>query len=428
VIASRKKILIVLPLIAVILIIAYFLFFDSQNFGQEVAISTAEKGTLTKTVTVSGNIVGHAQDTISLPSGPKVISILVEENQLVEKGQLLLVLDSTETDIAIEKTHLSIQQIEDDLALLTHTASNSERQLLQNHLLKAKEDFKQAEINYRISLENLQQADSLLAGNALSQMEYDRQEKNLLDSESYLTVAKLNLENITQQVLDLNHLQANQIQALTRQMEIAGLDLLALEEKKKDLSIYSNLTGILTQLPVSMNRSVSQGAVAEVIAVDQLKMIALVPQEDALLIQLNAPATVHVSGLQIPLPAKVSHIGKATVPDSQSASRTPRIEITLSLETTPDMPIASGFEADAVITVNQIDEVVVLKRESVRVDSTQQAYVYKVVEDKLKKTLVQTGIFDDFNIAILDGISPGDWIVTNPSLDLSDGDLVRPVQ
>ncbi|MCH5344355.1 MAG: efflux RND transporter periplasmic adaptor subunit [Acetatifactor sp.] len=82
--------------------------------------------------------------------------------------------------------------------------------------------------------------------------------------------------------------------------------------------------------------------------------------------------------------------------------------------------LPSGVSAKITADTYSEENVVVIPYDAVYYDND-SAYVYLCVDHKAVKTYVTTGIFDDTNIVILDGISTGDMVITSWSPRLLDG-------
>ena len=80
----------------------------------------------------------------------------------------------------------------------------------------------------------------------------------------------------------------------------------------------------------------------------------------------------------------------------------------------------SGTKAKVVTDTYHANNVLIIPYDSVYYDGT-QAYVYTVVDGRAKKTNVTTGLFDEKNIVITDGITTSDLIITTWSAQLRDG-------
>jgi HlyD family secretion protein len=81
------------------------------------------------------------------------------------------------------------------------------------------------------------------------------------------------------------------------------------------------------------------------------------------------------------------------------------------------------------VTTAQDIHVLNIPREALRYDGA-QAYVYRVVDNKLVRTPVTTGIINSNSAEITSGLAEGDTVAGTPAStqELSDGLDVRPIQ
>jgi HlyD family secretion protein len=81
------------------------------------------------------------------------------------------------------------------------------------------------------------------------------------------------------------------------------------------------------------------------------------------------------------------------------------------------------------VTTAQDIHVLNIPREALRYDGA-QAYVYRVVGNKLVRTPVTTGIINSNSAEIASGLAEGDTVAGTPAStqELSDGLDVRPIQ
>ena len=85
-----------------------------------------------------------------------------------------------------------------------------------------------------------------------------------------------------------------------------------------------------------------------------------------------------------------------------------------------DGSLPSGVSAKITADTYSEENVVVIPYDAVYYENN-TAYVYLCVDGRAVKTYVTTGIFDDINITVLEGIVNGDIVITSWSPRLLDG-------
>jgi RND family efflux transporter MFP subunit len=82
--------------------------------------------------------------------------------------------------------------------------------------------------------------------------------------------------------------------------------------------------------------------------------------------------------------------------------------------------ILSGTKATVTTDTYHEDNAVIIPYDSVYYDGS-QAYVYTVVDGKAKRTNIETGLYDNENIVVTDGLTTSDTVVTTWAAQLRDG-------
>ncbi|MEW6040406.1 MAG: efflux RND transporter periplasmic adaptor subunit [Elusimicrobiota bacterium] len=82
--------------VLVILVLGVILFRCSRSGTQEIKVTKVSRGKIVVTVSATGTVHSNTEAKLTTISGGRINSIMVEENQAVEKGDMLLKLDCTE--------------------------------------------------------------------------------------------------------------------------------------------------------------------------------------------------------------------------------------------------------------------------------------------------------------------------------------------
>lgn len=420
----KKRSYTIMITVVTILIISYFLFFNTENISIEVVEAPAIKGDIIKTISLTGSISSSDSEVINLPTGIVVEKVYVDENNYVEAGQLLAELNSDDLGISIKKTNLLIAQLEEDLTTVSGNASALEKALLKNTLLIAKEDYDKASKDFETSENEVEKSKALLSGSAISQAEYDKVVSISTDAYSYYSIAKINYDNANKRYLDFDSNQATRIASIKRQIETARLDLSSFKLKSEDNLITSSIPGVLTTFPLKEGRSILPNSIIEIYDTSRFQFKSMVPQEDAILIKTGQQSSVSIAGIPSSYEGSVTSIGTNAVIDVISGSRTPKVEVIIILDASDDNIIA-GFDADAVVEVTRLTDVLIIRRESVRKDQNGKEFVFVIQDNKAIKTYIETGASDNTNVAVLLGINENDMIIVNPSLEVQDGSPLK---
>ncbi len=153
---SKKKIFIVIGVIAVI---AIFVVINlKKSSGGEVAVQAEDvkRGDITQVVSASGKIEPETKVQISANISAEIIGLYVEEGDPVRKGQLLVVLDSTKYRAAVERASSTKKSAE---ATLRKSQNDYKRAKdLYNQNLTSSAQLEDAEANLKLAESQLEQA------------------------------------------------------------------------------------------------------------------------------------------------------------------------------------------------------------------------------------------------------------------------------
>jgi len=228
---KNKKVILISTLAGLALIVFYFSFFNKDKSIVQVDTMEAFIGSVAKNIEFSGTVNSSRYEEITVPSNSDVLNIYVEENDLVEQGQLLAELDSTELLISLEKDQISLEQLRTDLALEKNGTGSSEKNILSNSLSRTKEEYLKIKDDLSLSNENLEKNKKLYEENVISQAEYDKQVLATKDLESGLKTAELNYNDANVKYNDYFTKNKQNIESIERKIKSSLLDIESLNNK-----------------------------------------------------------------------------------------------------------------------------------------------------------------------------------------------------
>lgn len=418
---KTKKIFILPIVILVAFVAGYFLMFYEDTL--EVTTMKSYKANITKTVEVSGTINSSNVEIINLDPGKTVVKTYVEENNRVEKNQLLSELDTDDLHISLQKAKLNLEDIHTKLNDLSTNTNDFE--LLNNTVEKGEENYAKLSQDLFAAEEDLKKADILYAENIISKTEHDQYVSAVNNLNSSLKIAELNLKDATVNLGNLQEKKALERLSLERQIKSIHLDIESLNKEIEDTKIYSSIDGIVTEFPLEEGQETLSGEKIMINGISSVELTAFVSQQEAISIKEGQKSTITIDGLSTSYDGLVSFISKVASTD-KSTSTTPKVEVRIEI-TNPDENITFGYEGEARIIIESKDDVLVVKNESVKKENEKE-YVYLLKDDVVEKTFVETGLTDGYLIQIKSGIQENDVVIINPPFDLIDGMKVKSVE
>lgn len=408
---TRTKVMIGIG-IAILLVSAAGLSMNGRRQqGIEVRVETVDTRDLVATVTASGNVRARRKVDISSDISARVAELLVDEGQDVEEGQILLRLDPTRYQAAVNRSRANLSQAQAQVA--------------------------QSRANYLRAQREAERLDSLHA------------REPLLVSRQEVDNAQTDLE-VQRSLLESSEFGVNQSGA-------------ALEEASDQLAktiIRAPMAGRVTRLNVEEGETVIVGTMNNpgslVLTVSDLSVMEVVlevDETDVPEIALGDSATVDLDAFpDMDFPGVVTEIGNSAIrPPSQAAGtgQTPTIdfEVVVTLDS-PEVELRPDLSATAeLITETRADQlsipIITLTLREPESDGDEAENrngrsagevpdpvegVFVVRDGRVTFTPVTVGIAGQEYFEVLSGLSLGDTVVSGPYQvvrTLEDGDDVR---
>ena len=193
-----------------------------------------------------------------------------------------------------------------------------------------------------------------------------------------------------------------------------------LEEDLNDLVQYATtpVDGKVTEIPVDENSLV----VDKIANLNNLIVNANIEEYDAPQVKLGQTVTMTSDGLDgKTYTGKVTKISTSASDTSTNSGTETVVPIEISVDN-PDGVLKPGFNLDLEIMVVDKNDVLTVSTNAVAKDGKENTqYVYKVENDKLVKTTVETGDEGDSTVEITSGLKEGDQIIFSNSEDIKDG-------
>ncbi|MDE2804484.1 MAG: efflux RND transporter periplasmic adaptor subunit [Gemmatimonadota bacterium] len=408
---TRTKVMIGIG-IAILLVSAAGLSMNGRRQqGIEVRVETVDTRDLVATVTASGNVRARRKVDISSDISARVAELLVDEGQDVDEGQILLRLDPTRHQAAVNRSRANLSQAQAQVA--------------------------QARANYLRAQREAERLDSLHA------------REPLLVSRQEVDNAQTDLE-VQRSLLESSEFGVNQSGA-------------ALEEASDQLAktiIRAPMAGRVTRLNVEEGETVIVGTMNNpgslVLTVSDLSVMEVVlevDETDVPEIALGDSATVDLDAFpDMDFPGVVTEIGNSAIrPPSQAAGtgQTPTIdfEVVVTLDS-PEVELRPDLSATAeLITETRAEQlsipIIALTLREPESDGDEAENrndrsagevpdpvegVFVVRDGRVTFTPVTVGIAGQEYFEVLSGLSLGDTVVSGPYQvvrTLEDGDDVR---
>ncbi|TJX15841.1 hypothetical protein E9840_01370 [Tissierella creatinini] len=417
---KKYKYLIILIILGAIGVGGFFLLNKEEVLN--VSIMSSYRGSVKKTIELSGIIESNNIEIIPLEPNWDVVKTYVSENDYVEANQILVEFDTKDINLSIRKAKVSIEDLNAKINALNNDQDS--KMLLDNALSRSNEEYLSAQKDLEIATEDLSQAEMLYSVGGISKAELDSQKELVEKLTSNLSKADLSLKDssLNQNKSEVEKKQS--IASLQRQIKALNLDIEGFNSMLRDSKLYSSIGGYLTEFPLENSDKTTAGQTIKIYGNDSYELVAQVSQQDAVLIKEGQKGIVTIDGLNSEYEGQVKYISKVAYTDNSGLE--PKVEIRIEV-LNPDESIVFGYEAKADIILDSKDNALIVRNEAVKKEDGKE-FVFTVDQGIAKKLIVQTGITDDYFIEIVNGISEDSVVILNPPVDLIEGMAVQVVE
>jgi HlyD family secretion protein len=389
-------------LIALALAVAGFLL-RNLILGKPVETHQAVRSDLVQTVVASGRIITPQRASVGAVITGRVARIPVEEGQSVKRGDVLIVLDDEDERASVAQASGAVAQAEARL-----------RQLREVSLPAAEQALIQAQANLTQARQQHDRAKELKAKGFVSQAALDDAQRNLDVAESQLRAAKLQVATNRPSGSDFALAQT----ALAQARATLGVA----QAKLDQTVILAPVDGTL------ISRNVEPGNVVQ----SGKELMALAPEgETQVVVQIDEKNLAQL------------RIGQHALASADAFPRE-RFEAVLvyinpgidalrgSVEVKLRVPKPPGYlRQDMTVSVDievaRSAGTVVVPADTVRDVGSAQPWVLAVDGGRAVRRAVKLGLKGDGRVEVLDGVAPGDRLISASQAMVGSGQRVRAV-
>jgi HlyD family secretion protein len=434
---------------------------SSPAAAQEAAVVTpsetmnVQKGTLTVTLNATGSLTPADEEVLTFDVSVPITDVMVSVGDHVQAGDVLARVDSTSIDAQIHSLQLNLEGAQNSLAALQEPPSEIEIELAQAQVQAAQaslsvaslngpsaQDIEIARLNVELAKNSLWQAQ--VSRDAAENKPFAGQENNayandvqqaaqLQQSDTNISIAQNNYESTANEgpnasglasgnaslisaQANLDSLMAGADEAQLRKAEISvETAQLALDSAKKTLdetTLTAPFDGIVAS--VDFVKGTLPGSIT-LIDTSSYTIMLSVDEQDITQLQVGQAVSLEVEALDnVKIPGTVSHIDPAPVSSESGQLVTYNVEVTLN---STDQLLRPGMSTVATVTLNQINDVIVVPNRFITVDATTQQATVKIetAPGKFEDIPVILGTRTDSESEVVSGLEVGQTLVILPS-------------
>ena len=357
-----------------------------------VAVANAQ---IRQSIRASGISEPKTIFTISAEIGGTITKVAVREGSAVEKGDVLVVIDTDTLPSRIAAAKAEIAAAEAALTTAKTLAGGT-----------YEEERAAAMANLEVATQRLEIGKKLVAKNFSAPVDLAQLKANF--ETARMTLARIDLEKNYRAQLDISQNEAR--------FAGAKSSLVVLEDQLAKSLIKAPISGWLETVNVDEGEQMTAGAVAATILnMDELSIIVAVPQTNIAQVDIGNPVSIDFAGIGRRM-GKVSRIASI----STSTTRTFDVEITVP---NPDRMLRAGMTVEADIDVGYQPAFGMSPAHlSVASDGSLTAKIDEAGVVRVKPVeLVRSGVEQVF----VSGLANGDRLLTFGQAFVEAGDPVR---
>jgi HlyD family secretion protein len=373
-----------------------------------VKVMSATAGKVTNSAQYAVTIEPAAQADLSAKMGGKVVTIPVELGSYVQKGQVLVKLDSADAENALRQAEAGLASAK---ANLNSLRSGSRPQQIS----MAKAQLAQAEVSYEIAVEHHERMLGLYKQKLISKQQYEGSVVQLEQARSGLKSAQESL-SLTEEGSTVDQLAI--AEAGVQQAEAA---VAAAKTQLENTVILSPVSGYVTMLNIHIGEMASPGIpIVSVADLNRVYAVANVGQSVIALLKKGTPAPVifELNGQQMSISGEVEQFALAANPNT----KTYEVKILLPNQ---NQQLKGGMVGKASFSLQTSNSDSIVLPEDAVLNDDGRRLVYIVEGEQAVIREVTLGVSDGTNVEITSGIKPEEKVVISGQHQLKPSSKVE---
>jgi len=371
--------------------------------GTPVEAYQAVSSDLVQSVVASGRIMTPQRVAVGAVITGRVERIPVQEGQSVRRGDILVALDDRDERAAVAQARAAVAQAEAKV-----------RQLRELGLPAAEQGLAQAQANLTQARRQYERAADLKARGFVSQSALDDAQRNLDVAESQLRAAKLQVES--------NSAAGSEFAVAQTALEQARASLGVAQAKLDDTVIRAPVDGTLIARAVEPGNVVQPGKELMALApAGETQVVVQIDEKN--LAQLRVGQKALGSADAFPrerFAAELVYINPGI--DALRGA----VEVKLRVADPPEY-LRQDMTVSVDIEVARSAGTVVVPAEVVREANSVQPWVLAVDGGRAMRRAVKLGLKGDGRMEVLEGVAPGDLLVSAAQPAVKIGQRVRAI-
>jgi HlyD family secretion protein len=375
----------------------------------EVQARAAAHATIAEHIEADAILAPLAQAAIAPKITAPVRKFYVQRGAKVKQGELLATLENRDLKAAAIDNKGAYTAAEATYQATTKAQVPEDYQ-------KAQLDYNQAKANLGLSQKIFDARKDLFKQGAIPGRDLDTSQAALVQAQAAFDGAEKHLDSMKA----VSHEAA--LTNAVGQFDSAKGKYLGAQAQLSYSEIRSPINGVVTDRPLYAGETAAAGTPLLTV-MDTSSMLAKMhlPQSQAQMLKVGAPAEMKVPGMEDPVEGTLSLISPALDPGSTT------VEVWVKLKNSSGT-LKAGTPVHVSITGKTLNDALVIPKSAVVADASGKKSVMVIDASGVAHTKeVTIGIEDGQNVQVLSGIDAGQTIITNGAYALDDGTKVKVV-
>lgn len=355
----------------------------------DLIIEVVRRGSLEATVTATGTVVPRRQVTVSSPVAAAVRAVLVSLGEPVERGRVIVQLDTTSTELALHDT-------EERLALSQATL-RSEQLQLEDSIRQARSQRELRAIDLESRQARVARLEHLLVVGAVA-------DADVVEARLDVKRTQVELSQLDAEVTNLQARRRAELERLQREAAILEAQRADQAQRLEMSSVKAPIDGVVTAIALKAGAVVTEGAaLATIAAQDSFSVEAAVSEFYAPQLQTGQRVHVRLAANEL-----CGHLSRILPADDGS-----RLLLFIDLDDPAARGLYANLRVTADVVVAQRRDVLLLRRGPGLDGSIGSQQVYVISGERAVRRPVRFGLSGAQDIEIIAGVEVGDRVIVS---------------
>jgi HlyD family secretion protein len=390
----RKAILVTAVSIALFIgaILLVRSFFKSTIKKGEITTGIVDIGDIENTINASGEVIPEFEEIVTSPINASIKNAVIDAGNKVNAGQSILTLDKSATQTAFEKQKFQLESKRNEISKLKLDLDKSFYDIQSNN------DIKQLKIgSLTDAVENAKRLYKAGGGTR----------ESIEQAELNLKVAQLEKKQLENEIKSKQQTMRIEIQEAAIAAAIQQNDLDELQRKLNLANVVATRAGVVTYVNKNIGANIKEGEmIARIADLNSFKVTGSISDNYLDQLHNNMPAIIRINDTQ--LRGHVTNV----YPSVQNSI----ITFDIQLEERNNKQLRPNMKVD-VFVVTATHSKVMRVENGAAFKGTSPQDIFVLNNGKAERRNVRTGLSNFDYIELIDGLKPGDVVITS---DMSD--------